>query len=162
MTDEEVSARLRADADERRARSLERVETLDLRATTWPGLPPSRVVNAITFAARRSLHRYAASGAADLRSELAQRHGVDRGRIAVGAGAAQLLRDATAALLGDGDELVTPWPSYPLYPLLARRAGARAVPVRGFSVEGVLEAVNERTRIVTVCNPNDPTGALLG
>src|SRR3954451_19601500 len=121
MTDEEVSARLRADADERRARSLERVETLDLRATTWPGLPPSRVVNAITFAARRSLHRYAASGAPDLRAELAHRHGIEADRVVVGAGIAQLLRDATAELLAEGDELVTPWPSYGLYPLLARR-----------------------------------------
>ena len=65
-----------------------------------------------------------------------------RDRVVVGAGAAQLLRDVTAALLAEGDELVTPWPSYPLYPLLARRAGARAVPVRGFGVDAVLEAVN--------------------
>src|SRR4051812_20634156 len=161
MTDAEVSARLRAEAAERRARELQRVEVLDLRATTWPALPPPAVVNAITFAARRSLHRYAGAPAAELASELAQRHGVARERVAVAAGVAQLLRDAIAALVEPGDELVTPWPSYGLYPLLARRAGGRAVPVRGFSTDTVLDAVNERTRVVALCNPNDPTGELL-
>jgi len=162
LTDEEVSARLRAEAAERRAKALERVEPVDLRATTWPGLPPSGVVNAITFAARRSLHRYAAAGAPDVRTALAHRHGVAADRVVVGAGVAQLLRDATALLLAEGDELVTPWPSYGLYPLLARRAAARAVPVRGFSVDAVLEAVTPHTRVVALCNPNDPTGELLG
>jgi histidinol-phosphate aminotransferase len=60
-----------------------------------------------------------------------------------------------------GDELVTPWPSYPLYPLMARRARAGAVPVPGFGAEPILRAINERTRIVALCNPNDPTGELL-
>ena len=162
LSEEEVNARLRAEADERRARALERVEALDLRATTWPGLPPPAIVNAITFAARRSLNRYATAAAGDLRSRLAARHGVPRDQVVVGAGAAQLLRDVTAALLVEGDELVTPWPSYPLYPLLARRAGARAVPVRGFGVDAVLDAVTPSTRVVALCNPNDPTGELLG
>jgi histidinol-phosphate aminotransferase len=59
------------------------------------------------------------------------------------------------------DELVTAWPSYPLYPLLARRSHGHAVPVPGFGAERLLEAINERTRIVVVCNPNDPTGELM-
>ena len=64
-------------------------------------------------------------------------------------------------LLEPLDELVTPWPSYPLYPLLARRAHGHAVPVPGFGAEQLLAAVNDRTRIVVVCNPNDPTGELM-
>ena len=60
--------------------------------------------------------------------------------------------------MAPGDELVTPWPSYPLYPLMARAAGGRAVPVADVGREAVLSAVNERTRVVVVCNPNDPTG----
>jgi histidinol-phosphate aminotransferase len=161
MTPLEVSEQLRAQAGERRRRALARVEPLDLSRTTWPELPPPAVVNAITFAARVGLHRYADRHAIALRSELAHRHGVPEGRVVVGDGVAQLLGAAAQALLEPGDELVTPWPSYGLYPVMARRARGRAVPVPGFAVESVLRAVNPRTRLIALCNPNDPTGELL-
>lgn len=157
----EVSASLRAKAAERHARELELVEPADLSRTTWPGLPHPHVVGAITYGARRGLHRYQDPKAGGLRSELAMRHGVDAGRVVVGNGAAQLLAAAASALLEPGDELVTPWPSYPLYPVMARRSHGAAVPVEGFSADELLSAVNDRTRIVTVCNPNDPTGEML-
>jgi histidinol-phosphate aminotransferase len=163
MTDEEVSAQLREVADERKRTALARVEPLDLSSTTWPEYPHSYVVNAITYAARRGLHRYLDRHAAALRSELAHRHGVEEERLVVGDGAAQLMGAAIQALMDDpADELVTPWPSYPLYPLMARKARAHAVPVEGYGVEPILQAVNERTRIVAICSPNDPTGELFG
>ena len=66
---------------------------------------------------------------------------------------------------GPGAELVTPWPSYPLYPLMASRAGARPVPVDlsagSVSTAALLAGVGERTRAVVLCNPNDPTGTYL-
>ena len=68
---------------------------------------------------------------------------------------------AAQALLEPGDELVTPWPSYPLYPVIARRSRGQRVPVPGFGAEAVLRPINERTRIVALCNPNDPTGELV-
>jgi len=161
MSDEEVSAELREVADERRRTALSRVEPLDLSSTTWPEYPHPNVVNAITFAARRGLHRYLDRHAAALRSELAHRHGVDEQRLVVGDGAAQLLGAAIQALMDDPtDELITPWPSYPLFPLMARKARANAVPVEGYGPEPILRAVTERTRIVTICSPNDPTGEL--
>jgi histidinol-phosphate aminotransferase len=161
MTEEEISADLRAKASERRRRALARVEPIDLSTTTWPEYPPSSVVNAITYAARRGLHRYVDRDAAALRSELAHRHGVPVERVVVGGGAAQLLAAAAQALLEPLDELVTPWPSYGLYPAMARRARGHAVPVPGFAAETILRAVNERTRLVALCNPNDPTGELM-
>ncbi|WP_187369055.1 pyridoxal phosphate-dependent aminotransferase [Baekduia soli] len=161
MTEEEVNAGLREEAAQRRARELARLEPLDLSRTTWPDYPHPAIVNAITFAARRGLHRYLDRSSSELRSELAHRHRVAEARIVVGDGAAQLLSAAAAALLEPGDELVTPWPSYPLYPTAARRARGQAVPVAGFGVAPVLTAVNDRTRLVAVCNPNDPTGELL-
>jgi histidinol-phosphate aminotransferase len=161
MTEEEVSADLRARADERRQQALARVEPIDLSATTWPEYPPSTVVNAITYAARRGLHRYLDRHATALRSELAHHLGVAEERLVVGDGAAQLLGAAAQALLDPLDELVTPWPSYGLYPVIAHRARGRAVPVPGFGAQAVLRAVNERTRLVALCNPNDPTGELV-
>ncbi len=161
LTEEEVNVSKRVVAAERRATELARVEPLDLARTTWPEYPPPVIVNAITFAARKGLHRYIDRHATELRAELARRHVVPPARLVVGDGAAQLLTAAAQALLEPDDELITPWPSYALYPLMARRARGHAVPVPGFSVDGVLSAVNERTRVVALANPNDPTGELL-
>ncbi len=55
---------------------------------------------------------------------LAERLSLSPDQIALGNGAAELLQSAALALLSPGDELVMPWPSYPLYPLLAAHAGA--------------------------------------
>ena len=93
--------------------------------------------------------------------ELATLHDVAAEQVVVGNGAAQLLAATAHALMEPGDELVTPWPSYPLYPVMARRARGRAVPVPGFAAEAIVRALNQRTRIVALCNPNDPTGELL-
>jgi histidinol-phosphate aminotransferase len=161
LSPREVSDQFQEQSAERRAQSLARVEPIDLSATTWPAYPPHAVVNAITYAARRGLHRYLDRHSVALRTALAHEAGVPEGRLVVGDGIAQLLVAAGQALLEPGDELVTPWPSYGLYPVAARRARAAAVPVEGFSVDTVLRAVNDRTRVVALCNPNDPTGELL-
>jgi histidinol-phosphate aminotransferase len=158
---EEVNAQLKVESDERKRLALAVVDPLDLSRTTWPHLPDSRIVNAITFAARRGLQGMPEPHATPLRLELAHRHGVPAGRVVVGDGAAALLGAATQALIEPGDELITPWPSYGLYPLLVRRARGLAVPVAGHGVDPILAAVNERTRLVALCNPNDPTGELL-
>lgn len=160
MSDEEVSTQLREQADERRRRALARIETLDLSRTTWHDLPHPEVVNAVTFAMRGTLNLAPDPTAEELRRELARRHGIEPGRVAVGHGVAQLLAAAARALLSTPeDELLTPWPSYGLYPVMAQRAGARAVPVPGgFDLERLLAAVTPRTRAIALCNPNDPTG----
>jgi histidinol-phosphate aminotransferase len=158
LSDEEVSQELRARAEERRRRALARIDTLDLSKTTWHEFPHPDVVAAVTFAIRRGINRAPDAESHGLRHELAMRLGVEPDRVVAGNGAAGLLRTAAAMLLGEGDELVTPWPSYSLYPLMARDAGARAVPVPGFDPAALADAVNERTRVLVVCNPNDPTG----
>src|SRR3954451_1752557 len=154
MSEEEVNAELRRKAAERRERALAEVDPIDLSQTTWPELPPSTVVNAVTYIARRGLHRYLDPHASELRNELAAAHDLAPDQIVVGNGAAQLLGAAAQALTARGPDLVPPWPSYPLYPLMARRARGAAVPVTGFGTEPILRAVNERTRVVAVCNPN--------
>jgi histidinol-phosphate aminotransferase len=162
MPEEEVNARLREQAAERKRKALSIVEPIDLSVTTWPEYPHPTVVNAITYTARRGLHRYLDRSAAELRSELAHRHGLPEERVVVGDGAAQLLSSAAYALMDQPlDELVTPWPSYGLYPVMAHRARAHAVPVPGYGVDAVLSAVNEHTRVVALCTPNDPTGEIV-
>ena len=162
MSDAEASAQLRARADERRRRALARIDPLDLSATTWHEFPHPDVVAAITYAARRGINRPPDSQSGELRRELGRRHGLEADRVAVGNGASELLVTAARELIEPGDELITPWPSYPLYPLMARWARGHAVPVDGgHDPEALLAAVTERTRILALCNPNDPTGAYL-
>ena len=163
MSEEEVNEELREQAAERRRKALTKVETLDLSHTTWPELPDPRIVNAITFVARRGLHHYPYLRGTDLRTHLAERHGVDASRLVLGNGAAELLSSATRALIAPGQRLLTRWPSYPLYPLMARRAHGQAVPVEG-GVEELLAAAAQdpEVRAIALANPNDPTGELIG
>ncbi len=162
MSEEEVNHGLRAQAAERRRKALTRVETLDLSQTTWPELAHPHIVSAITFTAQRGMQRYPHLRGSQLHDELASRHGVDSGRLILGNGAAELLSSATRALIEPGQRLITSWPSYPLYPIMARRAHGRAVPVTG-GVDALLAAAGEEdTRVIALASPNDPTGELLG
>jgi histidinol-phosphate aminotransferase len=161
MSEEEVNAGLRAQAAERKRKALTRVDTLDLSHTTWPELPHPRIVNAITYVARRGLYSYPHLSGSDLRGQLAERHGVEPARLILGNGAAELLSAATRALIEPGQRLLTPWPSYPLYPLMARRAHGIAARVPG-GVDALLEAAREPdVRVIALASPNDPTGELL-
>jgi histidinol-phosphate aminotransferase len=134
----------------------------DLSTTDWAEMPAYDVINAAVFAARGSVNGYPDPSAARVRELLAERHGLRADQFLLGNGAGNLLQAAALALLASDDELLTPWPSYPLYPLMARRAGARPVPVAlddgRVDPDALLAAVNERTRALVICNPNDPTG----
>lgn len=160
MSEEEVNEGLREEAAERRRKALTRVETLDLSQTTWPELSHPRIVNAITYVARRGLHRYPHLRDSGLRGELATSLQIDPDRLILGNGAAELLSSATRALIEPGQQLLTTWPSYPLYPIMARRAHGQAVPVTG-GIDALLEAAQEpATRVIAIASPNDPTGEL--
>jgi histidinol-phosphate aminotransferase len=147
---------------ERRARrarerklALQRVPDLDLSGTEWPDLPHSEIVNAAIARARGRVNGYPDRHATTARRLLADRHGIPPEKIVLGNGAAELLQAAAMALLSQGDELLMPWPSYPLYPLMAAHAYARPHPCER---DTLLEEVSEHTRVVVLCNPNDPTG----
>src|SRR5918999_2304686 len=136
--------------------ALQRVETLDLSSTEWPEFPNSEVMNASIYTARGRVNGYPDRHATSVRRVLAEHHGVEPEQIVLGNGAAELLQAAAMALLGEGDELVTPWPSYPLYPLMAARAGAKPVAVDiANGMDALLRAVGDRTRVLVLCNPND-------
>lgn len=161
LSEEEVNAGLREEAAERRRKALTTVQTLDLSQTTWPELPHPEIVSAITFVARRGMQRYPHMRGSQLRTTLAERYGVQPGRLIVGNGSAELLSAATRALIEPGQVLLTSWPSYPLYPIMARRAHGQAVPVTG-GVDALMAAVGQHdTRVIALASPNDPTGELL-
>ena len=159
VDEEELNKLRRARRAREKALALERVPELDLSGTEWPELPNAEVMNASIFTARGRVNGYPDRHAEDIRRVLAQKHDVEPERIVLGNGAAELMQAAALALLDEGDELLTPWPSYPLYPLMAARAGGRPVAVEDASE--LVGAVSERTRLLVLCNPNDPTGSYL-
>jgi histidinol-phosphate aminotransferase len=156
-------AKLNLERRERRRRekaaALERAPEIDLSGTEWPDLPHSEIMNAAIARARGYVQRYPDRHATETRRLLADRHGLAPDQIALGNGAAELLQSAALALLSEGDELVMPWPSYPLYPLMAAHAGATPVPVEDGDISAALTSA---TRAVVLCNPNDPTGTYIG
>jgi histidinol-phosphate aminotransferase len=163
LSEEEVNAGLRAEAAERKRKALMRLETLDLSHTTWPELAHPSIVNSITFVARRGLQRYPHLKGTELRNALAERHGVDPARLILGNGAGELLASAARAAMEPGQQLLTPWPSYPLFPIMARRAHGRAVSISGGVDELLDTAAHEpAVRVIAIASPNDPTGELLG
>ena len=114
----------------------------------------------------RELNRYPDGGAYLLRGALAERHGVGTENVALAAGADGILMYLSLALLDPGDEIVCGWPSFPSYVLDALKLGAvpRRVPLRQhrYDLEAILGQVGPRTKIVYLCNPNNPTGTMVG
>lgn len=109
------------------------------------------------------LNRYPDAYARQLRRALAERHGVEMDHIVMGNGSCELILLAGQALLDPGTTIVHAEPSFAIYPHLATAAGADAVAVPlasdgGHDLDAMAAAVDERTRLVVVCNPNNPTG----
>jgi histidinol-phosphate aminotransferase len=165
ISQEEINRALRARRRREKALALQEVPELDLSGTEWPEFPNPEVINASIFTARGRVNGYPDRHATALRRTLAERHRVEPEQIVLGNGAAELLQAAALALMSEDDELLTPWPSYPLYPLMATRAGARPVPVAlaggRADPEALRAAVRDRTRVLVICNPNDPTGTYM-
>jgi histidinol-phosphate aminotransferase len=108
------------------------------------------------------LNRYPDGGAYTLRAALADRHGVRFEEVAIGAGADGVIDCLSQAVLDDRDEIVCGWPSFPSYVIDAIKLGARPVrvPLRDhrYDLDALLAAITERTKLVYLCLPNNPTG----
>jgi histidinol-phosphate aminotransferase len=130
---------------------------------------PFRPLPDVVAAAQRALegvNRYPDPTNSKLRAALSDRYGVPANRIAVGNGSCDVLLAAGEALLEPGAELVYAWPSFSMYPHLAAASGATAVIVDldeddRHDVDALADAVTVATRMLVVCNPNNPTGTAL-
>lgn len=132
--------------------------------TTIGPLPSVR--EAIADAAA-GLNRYPDNGATELLAALSERLGVPTERIAVGCGSVSLCQELVQITCDAGDEVIFAWRSFEAYPIIAAVAGATAVRVpntadHGHDLKAMLAAITDRTRLIFVCNPNNPTGSLLG
>lgn len=126
--------------------------------------PSPRAVEAYRSIAGE-LHRYPDGGSNELRAALAEWHGLDSERIVCGNGSDEILTWLVHAYAGEGDEVLYSEHGFLMYPLSAMAAGARPVkaPEVNYtaSVDNILSAVTERTRMVMLANPNNPTGTYL-
>ena len=109
--------------------------------------------------------RYPDPDAAALREAIGALHGLDPARIVCGTGSDELLNLAAQAFAGPGDEVLFPRYSFAVYEIAARRCGATPVESAdadyACDVDALLAAVSERTRVVFLANPNNPTGSYL-
>jgi histidinol-phosphate aminotransferase len=111
------------------------------------------------------LNRYPDGGAYRLRTALAKKHGVGFENVAVAAGADAVVMYLSLATLDPGDDIVCGWPSFPSYVLDAIKLGAepKRVPLTDFryDVDRLLAEIGTRTKLVYLCNPNNPTGTMI-
>jgi histidinol-phosphate aminotransferase len=130
-------------------------------------LGPSPKGLAALKAAIGNIHRYPDGASYELRRKVAERLGVQGDQLVFGAGADEILELLAKVLLGSGDECVFAWPSFAMYPIVVTGMGATIVrvPLDGQLVHdlpAMAAAITERTRLVFVCNPNNPTGTSVG
>ncbi|MFH5821611.1 histidinol-phosphate transaminase [Georgenia sp. AZ-5] len=128
--------------------------------------PPLAQVNAAMIDAAADLNRYPDMYASELTEALGERHGVGPGRVTVGNGSVAVLQHILAAVCEPGDEVVMAWRSFEAYPIAVQVAGARAVqvpvdPAGRHDLAAMAAAVTDRTRVVLLCSPNNPTGPAL-
>jgi histidinol-phosphate aminotransferase len=141
-------------------------EDIALLASNESPDPPLPEVLAAAQAALPGVNRYPDPTSSRLRARLADRYGVPAQRIAIGNGSCDILLAAGQALLEPGAEVVYAWPSFSVYPHLAAASGARAITVPlddhdRHDLDAMATEVTAATRLVIVCNPNNPTSTAL-
>lgn len=117
---------------------------------------------AVAEAAGR-MNRYPDMAAVELRERLARHLGVTAEEVAVGPGSVGVLQQIITGLCDSGDEVVFAWRSFEAYPILVELAGALPVRVplddaEGHDLEAMAAAVTDRTKVILLCTPNNPTG----
>jgi histidinol-phosphate aminotransferase len=127
---------------------------------------PLPEVRAAIERALGSVNRYPDPSNSLLRERLSDRYGVPSSRIAIGNGSCDILLAAGEALLEPGAELIHAWPSFSVYPHLSAASGATAVTValddnECHDLDAMLREITVATRLVIVCNPNNPTSTAL-
>jgi histidinol-phosphate aminotransferase len=136
-----------------------------LASNEVPYGPLPGVVEAITEAAT-NIHRYPDMGVVALREALAARYGVDVDRVATGCGSVALAEHLARATCLPGDEMLYSWRSFEAYPIIAATTAATSVKVpntgeHAHDLPAMAAAITDRTRLVMVCNPNNPTGTAI-
>lgn len=138
-------------------------EAFKLSSNESPYPPLPAIVDAI---AGSSLNRYPDAAATVLRARLAERFGVTPDEVHTGSGSVAILQQLIQAAAGPGDEVLYAWRSFEAYPGLVTVSGATSVtvPLRAdttHDLDAMAAAITDRTRVVIVCTPNNPTSVIV-
>lgn len=142
------------------------MEVVKLGSNENPLGPSPAAVKAVRQAATE-MHRYPGISAHDLRCRLAESldSGLDADNIIVGNGSADVILSMAKAFLSGGGEVLISHPAFQIYELAASLHGGKPVFVEptgyGYDLDAMADAINERTRLVFVTNPNNPTGLIV-
>ncbi|MEE2816074.1 MAG: histidinol-phosphate transaminase [Actinomycetota bacterium] len=139
-------------------------EAFKLSSNENPFEPLPSVLEALQ--ATTPVNRYPDASAAALRARLGERFGVEPDAVHVAAGSVSILHQLVLGTSSVGDEVVYAWRSFEAYPSLPLVAGATGVQVPLASgarhdLDAMADAVTDRTRVVIVCTPNNPTGPIV-
>jgi len=140
-------------------------DVVKLASNENPAGPSPKAVAAIT-AALPNLHLYPDGAALDLREAIASHFSLTPAHVFVGNGSDELIKLIAETFLGPGDEVVLPFPSFASYSLAAAMTAATVVRVPladGFAYDpdAIVASVSQRTKVVYLCTPNNPTGTWL-
>ncbi|MFJ2771591.1 histidinol-phosphate transaminase [Streptomyces sp. NPDC087300] len=128
--------------------------------------PPLPGVMESALAAAGSFNRYPDMACTGLMAELADRFGVPVSHIATGTGSVGVAQQLLQATSGPGDEVIYAWRSFEAYPIITQVSGATSVRVpltddEVHDLDAMADAITDRTRLIFVCNPNNPTGTVV-
>jgi histidinol-phosphate aminotransferase len=128
--------------------------------------PPLPGVLAAVQKAADQFNRYPDMGVTALTEELAARFGVPAEHIATGTGSVGVAQQLLQATSGPGDEVIYAWRSFEAYPIITQISGATSVQVpltagEAHDLDAMAAAITDRTRLIFVCNPNNPTGVAI-
>ncbi|MGW0698118.1 histidinol-phosphate transaminase [Streptomyces sp. NPDC002867] len=128
--------------------------------------PPLPGVMESALAAARNFNRYPDMACTGLIGELAERFGVPATHLATGTGSVGVAQSLLQSTSGPGDEVIYAWRSFEAYPIITQISGATSVPVpltpgEVHDLDAMADAITDRTRLIFVCNPNNPTGTVV-
>ncbi|WP_309128275.1 aminotransferase class I/II-fold pyridoxal phosphate-dependent enzyme [Microbacterium sp.] len=137
-----------------------------LSQNEMPWSPADVIVDAMSAAARTA-HRYPDYHRTAAREAVAASMGLDAGRVAIDNGSGSLLHGLARLVCETGVNGVYCWPSFEAYPAALGLAGASRTPVAladdgAMDLPAIQAAIGDDTRIVYLCNPNNPTGGFVG
>lgn len=145
-------------------RELGLSDVIKLASNENPLGPSPRALEALQRAAAE-VHLYPDSHSADLRAALAAHYNVAAEQVVVGNGSDEVIRLLAECYLEPGDEIVVARPTFSVYAHAARLMGAKVIEVPFYNQEmdlrGMIAATTSRTKMIFICNPNNPTGTMV-
>ena len=147
-------------------RELGLEDSIKMASNENPWAPSPRAIEAIRKAVT-DVNRYPDGASYRLRERLAADLDIREEQLVFGNGSSELLELLAKVLLSPGDEVVYGWPSFAMYPIVTRGMGATPVPVPldgefVHDLPAMATAIGESTKLVILCNPNNPTGTSVG